>query len=89
MLLGIYWDKLDVFRYVLDNILEKKNNVPLAKLLLSDGALLMLDNEQSKQNLSWPEFSFVVSNLVDDDTAHIFVTMFLLLKKQRKKIKYK
>ena len=89
MLLGIYWDKLDVFRSVLDNILEKKNNVPLAKLLLSDGALLMLDNEQSKQNLSWPEFSFVVSNLVDDDTAHIFVTMFLLLKKQRKKIKYK
>ena len=71
MLLGIYWDKLDVFRSVLDNILEKKNNVPLAKLLLSDGALLMLDNEQSKQNLSWPEFSFSVSNLVDDDTAHI------------------
>ena len=74
---------------MLDNILEKKNNVPIAKLLLSDGALLMLDNEWSKQNLSWPEFSFVVSNLVDDDTAHIFVTMFLLLKKQRKKIKYK
>ena len=69
--------------------MEKKNNVPIAKLLLSDGALLMLDNEWSKQNLSWPEFSFVVSNLVDDDTAHIFVTMFLLLKKQRKKIKYK
>ena len=39
--------------------------------LNANGALLELDNEQSKQNLSWPEFGFVVSNLVDDDTTHI------------------
>ena len=71
MSLGIYCDKLGVFQSVLDNILEKKNNESIAKVLLSNGALLELDNEQSKQNLSWPEFSFVVSNLVDDDTAPI------------------
>ena len=53
-----------------DNILEKKNNVFIAKVL-SNSALLKLDNEESKQNLSWSEFSFVISNLVDDDTAHI------------------
>ena len=73
--------------------MEKKNNVPIAKLLLSDGALLMLDNEWSKQNLSWPEFSFVVSNLVDDNTAHITADFLRhhvsSLKKQSKKIKYK
>ena len=51
-------DKLGVFWSVLDNILEKKNKVSLAKVLLSNGALL--DNEQSTQNLSWLEFSFVV-----------------------------
>ena len=39
--------------------------------LLSNSALLEMDNEESKQNLSWSEFSFVVSNLVDDDTAPI------------------
>ena len=71
--LGIYCDKLDVFQSVFDNILEKKNNVSTAKVLLPNSALLKLDNERSKQNLSWSEFSFVVSKLVvvDDDTAHI------------------
>ena len=68
--LGIYCDKLDLFRSVFDNILEKKNNVSIAKVL-SNSALLKLDNEESKQNLSWSEFSFVISNLVDDDTVHI------------------
>ena len=70
MSLEIYCDKLDVFRFVFDNILDKKNNASIAKVLLSNSALLKLDNEHSKQNLSWSEFSFV-SNLVDDDTAHI------------------
>ena len=69
MSLGIYCDKLDLFRSVFDNILEKKNNVSIAKVLLSNGALLELDNERPKRNLSWSEFSFVVSNL--NDTAHI------------------
>ena len=71
--LGIYCDKLGVFRSVLYIILEKKNNVSVAPKVkvLSNGALLELDNERSKQNLSWSEFSFVVSHLVDDDTAHI------------------
>ena len=50
--LGVYWDKLDLFRSVLDNILEKKNNVSIAKVLLSNRALLKLDDEWSKQNLS-------------------------------------
>ena len=90
--LEIYCDKLDVFRSVFDNILEKKNNVSIGKLLLSNSALLKLDNERSKQNLSWSEFSFVVSNLVDDDAAHItadFLRHYVSsLKKQRKKIKY-
>ena len=57
----IYCDKLGVFRSVI--------NISIAKVLLSNGALLELDNEQFKQNLSWSEFSFVVSNLVDNDTA--------------------
>ena len=70
--LGIYCDKLGVFPSLLENILEKKNNVSIAKVLLSNGALLELDNEQSKQNLSWSEFSFV-SNLVDDDNTHVTV----------------
>ena len=86
--LEIYCDKLDVFRSVFDNILEKKNNVSIAKVLLSNSALLKLDNEHSKQNLSWSEFSFV-SNLVDDDTAHITADFLChhisSLKKQRKK----
>ena len=86
--LGIYCDKLDVFRSVFDNILDMKN----AKVLLSNSALLKLDNEQSKQNLSWSEFSFVVSNLVDDNTAHITVDFFAhhvsFLKKQGKKYNY-
>ena len=56
---------------MLDNILEKKNNASITKVLLSNGPLLQLDNEQSKQNLSWSEFSFVDSNVVDDDTAPI------------------
>ena len=64
-------DKLHVFRCLLENILEKKNNVSFAKVLLSSGAVLELDNEQSKKELSRSEFSFVVSNLVDDNTAHI------------------
>ena len=51
-------------------IWEKKNNVSNAKVL-SNGALLKLDNEQSMQDLSWSEFRFVVSNLVDDNTAPI------------------
>ena len=50
--LGVYCDKLDLFRSVLDNILEKKNNVSIAKVLLSNRALLKLDNKWSKQNLS-------------------------------------
>ena len=59
-------------------------------MLLSNGALLELDNEQSKQNLSWPEFSFVVSHLIDDDTAHITANFLRhhvsSLKKQRNKL---
>ena len=91
--LGVYCDKLDVFRSVFDYILEKKNNVSNAKVLLSNSVLLKLDNERYKQNLSWSEFSFVVSNLVDDDTAHITADFLChhvsSLKKQSKKIKYK
>ena len=76
-----------------DNILEKKSNVPIGKVLLSNGSILGLDNEQSKQNLSWSEFSFVVSNLVDNNTAHI-TTDFLhhhvsYLQKQRDKLNVK
>ena len=85
--LGIYCDKLGVvlicalqhFRKEKLSIAPKKAKV----LLLSNCALLELDNEWSKQNLSWSEFGFVVSHLVDDDILHIsqqnfFVTMFLL-----------
>ena len=68
---GIYCDKLGVFWSVFDNILEKKSSVSIAKVLLSNGTILGLDNEQSKQNLSWSEFSFVVSNLADNNTAYI------------------
>ena len=50
--LGIYCDKLDLFWSVFDNILENKNNVSTVKVLLSNIALLKLDNEWSKQNLS-------------------------------------
>ena len=50
--LGIYCDNLDIFQSVLDNTLEKKNNVSIAKVLLSNRALLKLDDEWSKQNLS-------------------------------------
>ena len=50
--LGIYCDNLDIFRSALDNTLEKKNNVSIAKVLLSNTALLKLDDEWSKQNLS-------------------------------------
>ena len=50
--LGIYCDKLDLFWSVFDNILENKNNVSTVKVLLSNSALLKLDNEWSKQNLS-------------------------------------
>ena len=91
--LGICCDKLGVFRSVFDNILEKKNNVSIAKVLLSNSALLELDNERSKQNLSWSEFSFVVSNLIDDDTADITADFLRLhvssLKKQRHKLRKK
>ena len=38
--LEIYCDKLDVFRSILQDILEKKNNVSIAKVLLSNSALL-------------------------------------------------
>ena len=79
-------DKVDFSRSLLENILEKKNNVSIAKVLLSNGALLELDNEQSKKELSWSEFSFVVSNLVDDNTAHITANVLRhvsSLKKQR------
>ena len=71
MSLGSDCYKLDVFRSLLENILEKKNNVSIAKVLLSNGALLKMDNEQSKKKLSWSAFSFVVSNLFDNNTAHI------------------
>ena len=92
--LGVYCDKLDVFRSVFDYILEKKHNVSNAKVLLSNSVLLKLDNERYKQNLSWSEFSFVVSNLVDDDTAHITADFLChhvssLKKAKKKKIKYK
>ena len=50
--LGIYCDKLDLFWSAFDNILENKNNVSTVKVLLSNSALLKLDNEWSKQNLS-------------------------------------
>ena len=65
-------DKLGVFWSVLDNIFGKKNNVSLAKVLLSNGALLGLDNEQSKQNLLWLEFSFVVKNHSNVSNKHFF-----------------
>ena len=91
--LGIYCDKLDLFQSVFDNILENKNNVSITKVLLSNTALLKLDNGRSKQILSWPESSFVVSNLVDDDTALISADFsrhhISSLKKAKKKIKYK
>ena len=67
--LGFYYDKIGVFRSVSDIILEKENKTSIAKVSLCNGALMELDNERSKQKLSWSEFSFVVSNLVD--TAHI------------------
>ena len=35
-----------------------------------------MDNEQSNQNLSWSEFIFIVSDLVDDDTAPITADFF-------------
>ena len=59
-----------VFFHGKSYIWEKKNNVSNAKVL-SNGALLELDNEQSMQDLSWSEFRFFVSNLVDDNTAPI------------------
>ena len=78
------------FQTMLDNILENKSNVSIAEVLLSNGALLELDNEQPKQNLSYSEFSFVVSNLVDDDIAHITADFLRhhisSLKKQRNKL---
>ena len=77
---------LDFSRSLLEHILEKKNNVSIAKVLLSNGAIVELDNEQSKKELSWSEFSFVVSNLVDDNTAHITGNVLrhvCSLKKQR------
>ena len=87
--LEIYCDKVDVFQSVLDNILEKKNSVSIAKVLLFNGALLKLGNEWSKQNLSRSGFSIVVSNLVDNDTPHITADFLChhvsSLKKQRKK----
>ena len=43
--LGTFCDKLDVFQSVFHNTLEKKNNVSIAKVLLSNSALLQLDNE--------------------------------------------
>ena len=67
--LGFYYDKIGVFRSVSDIILEKENKTSIAKVSLSNGALMELGNERSKQKLSRSEFSFVVSNLVD--TAHI------------------
>ena len=74
-------------QYAFDNILEEEKNVSVAKVLLSNGALLELDNERSKQNRSWPEFSFVVLNLTDNDTARITVDFLChhvsSLKKQR------
>ena len=79
-------DKLDFSGSLLEHILEKKNNVSIAKVLLSNGAIVELDNEQSKKKLSWSEFSFVVSNLVDDNTAHITGNVLrhvCSLKKQR------
>ena len=69
MSLGFYYDKIGVFRSVSDIILEKENKTSIAKVSLSNGALMELGNERSKQKLSRSEFSFVVSNLVD--TAHI------------------
>ena len=36
--LGIYCDKIGVFRSVFDIILEKANNISIAKVLLSNGA---------------------------------------------------
>ena len=56
--LGIYCNKLNVFRSVLDSILEKKNNVSIMKMLLPNGGLLKLNNERSKQNLSWSWVKF-------------------------------
>ena len=85
--LGIYCDKLGVVLiYALQHFRKEKLSIAPKKakvLLLSNCALLELDNEWSKQNLSWSEFGFVVSHLVDDDILHIsqqnfFVTMFLL-----------
>ena len=88
--LGIYCDKLGVFRSVLDNILEKKNNVSIAKVLLSNNALLELDIERFKQNLSCSEFSFAVSTSLTTIAHHItadFLRHHLSsLKKQRNKL---
>ena len=55
---------------------KRKTIVSIAKVLLFNGALLKLDNELSKQNLSWSEFSFVVSNsltyLCASGTVNVF-----------------
>ena len=57
------------------------------RILLSNGPLPELDNEQSKQNLSWLECSFVVSKVVDFPCHHIvqkwpfYLSNFIIIKK--------
>ena len=45
----------------------------IAKVLFSNGALFVLDNEQSKKTYRDQRFSFVISNLVDNDTAMLLL----------------
>ena len=68
--LGKYCEKFSIKKDIFDKILEGKKDI--SKVLLSNGALLELEMERSKRNLTWKSFSQIITALSDiPDTSHL------------------
>ena len=68
--LGKHCEKFSVERDIFDKILEGKKDI--SKVLLSNGALLELEMERSKRNLTRKSFSQIITDLSDiPDASHL------------------
>ena len=67
----IYCEKLNIKNTIFNLISDVSCNFP-TKVLLTNGALLEIEKERGKRNLSLKDFSCAISKMSDnEDTSHI------------------
>ena len=69
--LGKYCEKINIDKTIFNQISDATGNPP-AKVLLTNGALLEIERERGKRNLSLKELSLIISSIsCIEDTSHI------------------